>query len=125
MSKLLPIFLSIFSLDVAAEVWFQTEKDGSAIECPDVVVIGDSNYRILNDCYGQDPKNPVIESGIAVVNEEAVSFTDREVFQSTFVGAGQRNVQFKRSRVGDDLLHLSNESGTFYFRIKECLHGSC
>ncbi len=125
MSKLLPILLSILCLDAAAEVWFQTEKDGSAIECPDVVVIDKSEYEILNDCYGLDPKHPVIESGVVVMEKDAVSFVDREVSESTFLGEGQRNVQFKRSRVGDGILHLSNGSDIFYFRAKRCVHSTC
>ena len=45
-------------------MWEFTGPDGEIGECPDLIAFHpDGDYEIWNDCYGEDPSNPLVETG--------------------------------------------------------------
>lgn len=48
-----------------AGVWEMTGPDGELGECPDVIAFErDGVYQIWNECYGPDPDDPLVETGL-------------------------------------------------------------
>lgn len=48
-----------------------SDNTKQVIECPDVLVFNkDGNYSILNDCYGDDIENPLVEQGQWVLDSK-------------------------------------------------------
>jgi hypothetical protein len=71
--------------------WTLKEVSGVVyVECPDVIKIDASKkYEVLNDCYGIDPKHPLLEEGIWSFNEKEkkLTFKNRVFKLQQFQGA--------------------------------------
>jgi hypothetical protein len=66
-----------------SESWIEVSGD---YECPDLLVLSESMYEIYNDCYGFDPRNPIVDSGNIERNEGVITFTKRTIKQPSFLG---------------------------------------
>src|SRR5260221_11263934 len=64
----------------------KSKKFSCCPECPDVFrfeTIG--TYKLLNVCYGDDPKEPIAESGVWTVDKSSGKILlDRRKFTSTY-----------------------------------------
>jgi len=57
---------------------------GQGMECPDLLVFNtDGNYSILNDCYGDDIKSPIVEQGKWVYDSKEKKITLKDRIYST------------------------------------------
>jgi len=113
MMKILAITTVLFTATTYAEMWVLVDGDA---ECPDVLEINEANYVILNDCYGFDPKNPIIESGSFDSEDGYLSFSQRKVEQPSFLKGNSKSKKFRILKSPSDELHLQGESRVFKFR---------
>ncbi|WP_298445769.1 hypothetical protein [uncultured Ferrimonas sp.] len=82
MSKVWIILFLFFSSAINAEEWIQKE---AGIECPDLIKFESNKYYIFNDCYGFDPKNPIIESGEFKKRNNVYHLFNRQIEQQSFL----------------------------------------
>ena len=113
MIKILAITTFLFTATTYAEMWVLVDGDA---ECPDVLEINQANYVILNDCYGFDPKNPIVESGNIDSEDGYLSFLQRKVEQPSFLKGDPESKRFKMLKSSSDELHLQDETRVFKFR---------
>lgn len=115
------IFVSIPLLMCAsiaiAESWRQVSDGTYMLECPDFIEFSSVTYEILNDCYGEDPRYPVIETGSYSIEKDFIVFTERQPKQESFLSgdAKSQNLELHRS---DDSIKLVDGSNIFYFVIE-------
>ncbi|GAA6135174.1 hypothetical protein NBRC116188_19640 [Oceaniserpentilla sp. 4NH20-0058] len=66
--------------------WSLIEKNTG---CPYSILFRKNGvYEILNDCYGFDPKLPIVEKGRFYIGNNEISFTKREIFSEyNFLGS--------------------------------------
>ncbi len=58
-------------ITISGEWRFCGVSESEFVECPDILVLEENgSYKILNDCYGVDPINPIIETGDWSFNEK-------------------------------------------------------
>jgi hypothetical protein len=113
MIKILAITTLLFAHSANAELWIQV---GGGSECPDVLELNESSYVIFNDCYGVDPKNPIIESGALNREGEYLSFWQRKVKELSFLTGDAKSQRLKVLEGSSNELHLLGESRLFIFR---------
>ena len=81
--KILFASLIVITSLAHSQSWIEVSGD---YECPDLLVLSASKYEIYNDCYGFDPRNPIVESGNIERNEGIITFSDRTIEQPSFLG---------------------------------------
>ena len=113
MMKVLAITTLLFTATTYAEMWVLIDGDS---ECPDVLEVNEASYVILNDCYGLDPKNPIIESGSFTSGDGYFSFLLRKVEQPSFLKGDSKSKKFRTLKSPNDELHLQDGSRVFKFR---------
>jgi len=84
MNKLLTLILLASSI-VRSKSWIEVSGD---YECPDLLIFSGSEYEVINDCYGINPRKPVIDSGSFEIKDGYFIFTDRKNEHSSFFGSG-------------------------------------
>lgn len=114
MSKILAVFILAISIWANAQTWIQ---HGDDIECPDVLNIQGESYIIFNDCYGFDPKEPIIETGKIAWEGDYISFLYRKVRQRSFLQGDAKSQKLKVLKNNGSELHLQDESRVFKFKI--------
>ena len=114
MMKILTITALLFTATTYAEMWVLVDGDA---ECPDVLVVKEASYIILNDCYGIDPKNPIIESGRFKSENGYFSFIQSKIDQPSFLKGDSISKKFKVLKSPGDELHLKDKSKVFKFRL--------
>ena len=119
MRKLILVAIFVCSGAANSDVWETVAEDGSKIECPSFLFIDGGSYEVLNDCYGMEPKHPVVESGRIEQSESSVSFIDRAVDQPVFIGDGDDDVEFSVVERGGDYIVLGLDSRLYRFQIQE------
>ena len=104
----------MLSLSVKAETWLQY---GNNIECPDALELRNESYSIFNDCYGFEPKEPIIETGKIEIDGEYISFLYRKVQQRSFLQGDAKSQKLKILVKTSNELHLQDGSRIFRFKI--------
>jgi hypothetical protein len=103
-----------------AEEWMQVaDGEGSAVECADVLVLEKLAYRIRNDCYGDNPANPVIESGAFKIIGNQISFGSRKVVQPSFLQTGSDDKTLEIRNLGNGRIELVDGNKIYFFKIEE------
>lgn len=95
--------------------WVLVEVVGSnvALECPDAIELSASgSYEVLNDCYGPDPRRPVVESGSwSVAEPDRLELKQRsKTVNYTFLGK-ERRVTIKNVTQKELVLCIQREQG--------------
>ncbi|MEH6638605.1 MAG: hypothetical protein V7717_04980 [Porticoccaceae bacterium] len=114
MRRILAFCTLLLSFSAQSETWLQF---GDGIECPDALELRDQSYTIFNDCYGFDPRNPVIETGQIEKEEEYIYFSSRKVKQVSFLQDGTTSLKLKVLLKTDSDFHLQSGLKIFKFKI--------
>jgi hypothetical protein len=63
------------------------QLDSKSAECPELIVFSKGTYKVLNDCYGTDMRNPVIETGFYTLDNDQtkISFNRQEPVSEYFL----------------------------------------
>lgn len=91
-------------------VWEFTGPDGEQGECPDIIEFqAGGDYMVWNECFGDDPTNPVVESGSwRVPNSTTLQLTDRELLSVNESPWGEAEaLQFFIFELSSDSLRFS------------------
>ena len=131
MTPLLKIlFILIFNqapqnqLDIIGNWAIVTEKirdvKSSHIECPDVLRFNtNKKYCIYNDCFGPDPKQPIVETGQWELKINILSLKQRKFTTNYFFFSADKTIQFNLVRISSDTLCLEyGQEKQFYKRTK-------
>jgi hypothetical protein len=81
------------------------------VECPDVLIFkSDGKYTVLNECYGNDGMNPIVETGYWKLNsnKKQLSLNRKFLINYYFLGS-------KKERVMIKILKFTNKSLTIKF----------
>lgn len=112
-------FIFLFSANLLADTWLQVGEDGYMIECPDAIELEESRYTIFNECYGVDPRNPVVEIGSYKLIENQVSFFEEYSSHESFVSIGSGIRKFKVQKNGKSLLLIRGEEVVHFKKLSE------
>ncbi len=116
MSKIVALSIFLLSFSANAETWIQYDEK---IECPDVLELSGNNFIIFNDCYGLDPKEPIIETGKVEIGNNYFFFSDRKIKQQSFLQENTKRQKLKVLLKTKDELKLQSGTKVFMFkRIK-------
>ncbi|MBQ4810263.1 hypothetical protein J8M20_02900 [Pseudoalteromonas luteoviolacea] len=116
MFRLITISIFLMSFPASAYTWLQY---GEELECPDALEFNGDNYIIYNDCYGFDPREPIIESGHIETDNDYVYFLNRKVKQQSFLQGHTKSQKLKILLRNEHELNLQRGSRIFMFkRIK-------
>lgn len=96
-----------------ALTWEQVNSQSEQIECPNIIIFGKKTYRILNDCYGDDPKSPIMETGEFKQSDNALVLTHRKIKTSDLF-SNQDDLHFQLIRFGD-FVKLKYGERTYFF----------
>lgn len=119
MNRVIVILTSLLFTSVTfAETWIQVSDGTYMLECPDAITFDKEKYVIFNDCYGLDPKYPVIETGRYENKEGFISFIQREPTQQSFLGEDTRDRKLTLERKYSSV-RLSDGAITFYFKVSK------
>jgi hypothetical protein len=86
------------------------------VECADAMVFQPGNsYMIYNDCYGDDPMDPLVEKGLYQIHEseEELILTER-AFTTNYTAFSPGRITLQITRLTKDTLHLKNDQGREY-----------
>ncbi|MBQ4836585.1 hypothetical protein [Pseudoalteromonas luteoviolacea] len=107
------VFVSVFSFSVYSQAWLQVESN---VECPDLLKLQGERYSIYNDCYGTDPRHPIIETGNIILNENHITFHTRSINQDSFLQRGTNSIKLIVLLKTDAKLHLRYGKSIFKFK---------
>ena len=81
---LVALVLSISNDAMALEGtnWLEVNKENYITECPDFIKFETGTYTILNDCYSENPAEPVIEQGRYKFEGNRITFERSEVVKN-------------------------------------------
>jgi len=113
MNRLIFLTFVFISTAVKADSWILTNDD---TECPDVIEFDESRYIILNDCYGFNPKHPVIEMGVIIKTGNAITFLERNIKQQSFLQHGDKPQTYNVTTNTIDKLYLQKGSVVYKFK---------
>ncbi|WP_125561731.1 hypothetical protein [Pseudoalteromonas rubra] len=113
MSRIIAIFTFLLNFPASADTWLQF---GEELECPDALKLKGGNYRIYNDCYGFDPKEPIIESGNIEFDNDYFYFFNRKVNQPSFLQNGAQSQKLKVLLRNKHELNLQKGTRVFIFK---------
>ena len=102
----------------SAESWMQTSEEGGPLECPDVIELSNGQYHVLNDCYGMDPKRPVIETGEYSCGAGRITFTTETDLEESVSDYGSPRSYALRKEENLVILEASGETLYFYVSSK-------
>ncbi|KZN40379.1 hypothetical protein N483_17655 [Pseudoalteromonas luteoviolacea NCIMB 1944] len=74
------------------------------------------SYSIYNDCYGVDPRNPIIETGSITLDESHIIFHARKIKQASFLQGGASSQTLIVLLKSDTKLHLRYGKSIFKFK---------
>lgn len=91
--------------------WEYSKKNNKEgfVECPDFIIFEVENkYSVLNECYGNDGNNPIIETGIwnLNVNKKQIFLNRKFLINYYFLGSNNKNVPLKIVKITDKQLIL-------------------
>ncbi len=89
-------------------------------ECSDVFVFStDGSYKIFNDCYGQNKKEPIVESGKWKVSESKIYFNDRKFTSNYTLYSVNKSVVLTITSLTADSLKINfNGNEQFFKKMK-------
>lgn len=70
-----------YANSLSSGIWLSIGVNGKMPECPNAIIFKSSTYEVLNDCYGHNPKHPIIETGKYKHSINILEFTDRNTRQ--------------------------------------------
>lgn len=92
--------------------WIEVSGD---YECPNLLILFESRYEVFNDCYGFDPRSPVIDSGRFEEIDGHFIFSERKIEQPSFLG-GRGVMSFEVISKTNTALRIRTGSITHTFK---------
>ena len=77
------------------------------VECPDIISFQDKNkYSVLNECYGNDGNNPIIETGTWSLNapQKQIFLSRNFLINYYFLGSETKKVSLRIVKISNKQL---------------------
>lgn len=104
------------SFQSSASIWEQVNRANVKVECPNVIIFSEHKYRMLNDCYGHDPRDPIMETGDFEKSENSLTLTNRKVKVDDLF-THREDIQFELLRSSNSI-QLRNSERSYYFTVR-------
>jgi hypothetical protein len=100
----------------SASEWEQVNSANEKVECPNFIIFAEHKYRMLNDCYGDNPSDPIMETGDFEKNENSLTLINRNVKVDDLL-THRKDIQFELIRTSD-FIQLRNSEYSYYFNVR-------
>ncbi len=79
------------------------------VECPNMLIFQPMTYQIVNDCYGTDIANPIVEKGHWEVTQpnNQIRLNRTVIYSDVFFDEKQKDLTLKFDLPDKDTLHLT------------------
>ena len=84
------------------------------VECPELIEFkSNGSYIVLNDCYGENPNNPVIEKGTWEISIPAkkLILRNRNFLTNYQIHSSEKEIEFKVVFLNDKILEVKSKKG--------------
>lgn len=93
------------------------------VECPEVIEFkSNGSYIVLNDCYGENPNNPVVEKGTweILMQAKKLILKNRNFLTNYHIHSSEKEIEFKVMVLNDKILEVKSKQGENerYYKMK-------